>query len=116
MTTIAAYPLLTCAQTKRSWSDARAVEKSSAQQKFQGEYETGDAPQSPKIAQTAKRALCQFETQDHASLWNGPRLRPAFVAQVLGQAMNTAEVSAPRAQAAYRGLAIRTAAILDECL
>jgi hypothetical protein len=49
-------------------------------------------------------------------LWNGPRLRPAFVAQVLGQAMNTAEVSAPRAQAAYRGLAIRTAAILDERL
>lgn len=116
MTTIAAYPLLTCAQTKRSWSDARAARKSSAQQQFHGEYESADAKRSPKIAQMATRALCQFETQDHASLWNGPRLRPAFVAQVLGQAMNTAEVSAPRAQAAYRGSAVRPIAIFDERL
>ena len=116
MTTIAAYPLLTCAQPKRSWSDARAVDKSSAQQQFHSKYESADVPQSPNIPPMTARALCQFETQDHASLWNGPRLRSAFAAQVLGQAMNKAEVSAPRAQAAYRGLAVRTIAIFDERL
>ena len=116
MTTIATYPLLTSAQTKRSWLDARGVEKSSAQRQFDGEYDADDVPRSTKIPQRSTRGLCQFETEDHASFWNGPRLRPAFAAQVLGQAMNAEQNSAPRVQAAYRGFAARPIAIFVETL
>lgn len=33
----------------------------------------------------------QSETKDYAPLWYGPRLRPAFVAQVIGQVMKTGQ-------------------------
>lgn len=36
---------------------------------------------------SAARELSQSETDAYAPLWHGPRLRPAFVAQVLGQVM-----------------------------
>jgi hypothetical protein len=39
----------------------------------------------------------QSGTHFEAPLWNGPRLRPAFVAQVLGQAFATAASPAQRA-------------------
>lgn len=38
-------------------------------------------------AHATPRDLSQSETNEHAPLWHGPRLRPAFVAQVLGQVM-----------------------------
>ena len=37
---------------------------------------------------------CHFGTQSREPLWHGPRLKPTFVAQVLGQVMM--EPSAPR--------------------
>jgi hypothetical protein len=38
-------------------------------------------------------------TFEHAPLWYGPRLRPAFVAQVLGQVFATGETCDPRSVA-----------------
>jgi hypothetical protein len=52
----------------------------------------------------AARAVqpCRNETVSFAPLWNGPRLRPAFVAQVLGQVlMNPRERASGLARVAY---------------
>jgi hypothetical protein len=53
----------------------------------------------------------RFETPASEPLWYGPRLRPAFVAQVLGQVF-ASEISQP-APAAYRRDAIPTGLLLD---
>jgi len=47
-----------------------------------GEHEAGR--RDPRLA---PRMLSQSDTNERAPLWYGPRLRPAFVAQVLGQVM-----------------------------
>ena len=54
-------------------------------------------------AQTDRRraAVCQIATGSAAPYWNGPRLRPAFVAQVLGQVMMVGQAS-DLAPPAYR--------------
>ncbi len=57
---------------------------------------------------------CQNGTIEYAPLWNGPRLRPAFVAQVLGQVMmDRRDQAASLARVAYgRGVAQIPAALL----
>ena len=54
-------------------------------------------------------------TEASAPLWHGPRLRPAFVAQVLGQVLMDAQAEArERARPAYRqGAQIATGRLLD---
>jgi len=48
--------------------------------------------------------MSRIGTTAYAPLWNGPRLRPAFVAQVLGQVMMDGREEALRlALPAYRG-------------
>lgn len=47
-------------------------------------------------AHLASHDLSQSETGEHAPLWYGPRLRPAFVAQVLGQVMGTRDIRDPQ--------------------
>jgi len=52
--------------------------------------------------------LSQNGTEESAPLWHGPRLRAAFVAQVLGQIMGTQPPSQAQACSAYgsgRGVA-----------
>ena len=58
------------------------------------------------------RKLSHFGTQAGEPLWNGPRLNPAFVAQVLGQVMMETQTSA-RAPAAYRSAQIAPGAFFD---
>jgi hypothetical protein len=60
---------------------------------------------------------CRNGTIEYAPLWNGPRLRPDFVAQVLGQVMmDRREQAASLARVAYgRGVAqIPAALLLDD--
>lgn len=58
------------------------------------------------------RKLSHFGTQAGEPLWNGPRLNPAFVAQVLGQVMMETHAST-RAPAAYRSAQIAPGAFFD---
>jgi hypothetical protein len=60
------------------------------------------------------RQPCQNGTIDYAPLWNGPALRPAFAAQVLGQvAMGRKTLrKVPPAQSYWRGQAHVPAALL----
>lgn len=45
---------------------------------------------------------CQNGTEGFTPLWDGARLRPAFVAQLLGQLFPYADVPDPRFASAYR--------------
>lgn len=66
------------------------------------------APRTPHDEAYAARDLSQSETREYAPLWHGPRLRPAFVAQVLGQAMLPREMQDTRSVfAAYEEGAAR---------
>src|SRR6478735_634722 len=51
--------------------------------------EDGAAQQkaSRQRARSQADAVCQGDTKRHDPFWDGPRLLPAFVTQVLGQAM-----------------------------
>jgi len=55
--------------------------------------------------------VSQRETVRPDPFWDGPRLRPVFVAQVIGQAMP--ERARPLAHAAYGALEPRRARLLD---
>ena len=60
------------------------------------------------------RTLSHFGAKAAAPLWNGPRLNPAFVAQVLGQVMmDTQDRASARAPAGYRGAQIAPGVFLD---
>ena len=99
MTGIAPYKPLEAASQRR-WNRAvRGAEKCGADLEFDGECTNPQQIGNSSREQSERRTLCQYETDVCGSFWNGPRLRPAFVAQVLGQAMET-ERSA-RALTAY---------------
>ncbi|MDE2133525.1 MAG: hypothetical protein KGM97_08010 [Alphaproteobacteria bacterium] len=116
MTAIAAYPVVIAPAAKGRGGQIRGVEKAKLHRQFDGEYAPGQGARAFVPRQPAGCAACQFGTDNHASFWNGPRLRAAFVAQVLGQAMSGCGAREPSAQTAYRGPAVRLARILDQSL
>ena len=56
--------------------------------------------------------VCQDETARFDPLWDAPRLKPAFVAQLMGQVMPQGRVTAT-AGAAYGKAAMRCALLVD---
>ncbi len=63
---------------------------------------------------TDMKRLSHFGTDNTAPLWNGPRLNPAFVAQVLGQVMmEQREPASARPPLAYRAAQIAPGAFFD---
>ena len=80
----------------------RAAGNANASRTLDGECNGNDqfAPRPHTMRRTA--ALSRIGTQTGAPLWNGPRLQPAFVAQVLGQVlMDPAQRGLSLAPAAY---------------
>ena len=111
-----AYPLLTNATAKRCTARAHGIEKIKARQQFDGEYTPARERRTGAGAAQCRPAPSQFGTEESASFWNGPRLRPAFVAQVLAQAMESNPSRAISAQAAYRGFAAELPVLVNEKL
>jgi hypothetical protein len=75
-------------------------------------------PRSPEseiahnFAAKARARSSRFETTDSEPLWYGPRLRPAFVAQVLGQIFAGEN---PQSQpAVYRHEGVPSGLLLDK--
>jgi hypothetical protein len=68
-----------------------------------GEREGHDAPARTLLRPTLPCPACQNDTASTGSHWDGPRLRPAFVAQVIGQVLMDENPRALRLPApAYR--------------
>jgi hypothetical protein len=53
----------------------------------------GESPRAPRRLQV--ELVCQHETKSHDPFWDAPRLNPAFVAQLLGQALEQEPGSLP---------------------
>ena len=79
----------------------RAVEKTSTDARFNSEHDGHRAPPSWVCVPYAPRQACQSGTAEDAQFWDGPPLKSEFVAQVLGQALQTGSPNASAA-AAYR--------------
>jgi hypothetical protein len=91
---------------------ARPIEKTSAASSLKREG-SGAAPQQPRTSPRLQVELvCQDETAGFDPFRNAPKLRPAFVAQLLGQVMAQAQTD-PSAQAAYRGVSPIRGRLLD---
>jgi hypothetical protein len=114
MTAITAYSLPASLAAKRCAGRVRGMEKATARQQSDGEYSPSGNRQCRRAAAQNRRALCQSGTQEHAPLWNGPRLRSAFAAQVLGQAMGASLPQNTSAHAAYRGFVANLPRSIDE--
>jgi hypothetical protein len=63
----------------------RVCEKSSASSALGRDQQDADTQARSPTAATGVELLCQEETRRFDPFWDGPKLLPAFVAQVLGQ-------------------------------
>lgn len=106
MTTNGSVAIVNRAGAGQSRSLAARVAKPCAASNFRNDRATDDDPTSGFCAQSQNRGLSRSETTEHTPLWYGPRLRPAFVAQLLAQVFYPVPPDAPSATAAYeQGLA-----------
>lgn len=91
---------------------ARSVEKSSASSDL-GTHQQDTAKNPGKLPPRLQVELvCQDETVRFDPFWDGPRLKPAFVAQLLGQVMPDAHKSMA-AQTVYGAAVPRAARLVD---
>jgi hypothetical protein len=91
---------------------ARAVEKTSPASGLKREQAGADARPRKAPPRLQVELVCQDETAGFDPFRDAPKLRPAFVAQVLGQVMAQAQTD-PSAQAAYRRLSPVRSRLLD---
>jgi hypothetical protein len=100
MSPLPALSPLSSAHLSRAVGAVRGLEESNSFRTLDGECsEQGADRRSERRAP----APSQFGTGRGAPLWNGPRLMPAFVAQVLGQVMmDPRDRASGLAPAAYR--------------
>ena len=101
---------------KASPDRVRAIEKPSKNggQAHQGDPGPREGLKPPPRLQI--ELVCQSETHTHDPFWDGPRLTPIFVTQVLGQVMapeRTKLVRTPYGKPEDHGA---TARLLDETL
>jgi hypothetical protein len=92
---------------------ARAIEKTSTSSHLGGESadfsQAGDKP-APRLQ---VELVCQGETPAFDPFWDGPRLVPSFVTQLLGQAMPDRRQADVRLETAYGSAAPRQALLVD---
>jgi len=75
----------------------RGAQASNNSRTLDGERSFGAPPRAETLQPATLATLSRSGTVAGAPLWNGPALRPAFVAQVIGQVMMDATRSAPSA-------------------
>lgn len=105
------------ASSHRAVHRVRGVGDANSSDTLDGERGDDTAPRKRAAADRRMPAPSRIGTISFDPLWNGPCLRPAFVAQVLGQVMMDAREEASRlAPSAYRGRAAQVApALLFDC-
>ena len=91
----------------------RGIQKASASSALGGEKPETDGDQAKPASENQVERLYRDETSRFDPFWDGPRLVPAFVAQLLGQAMperrETAMIETPYG----RAVSPRKALLLD---
>ena len=109
----------TAAAARAVRMSAVRVEKARNTSNFCDDTLRGNHDADARDPRAAQRGVSRSETDERAPLWHGPRLRPAFVAQVLGQVLTPDGARDARSVfAAYEDVAARRTAgpILDRCV
>lgn len=91
---------------------ARSVEKASASSQLGARAQDDAKNRDRKTPRLQVELVCQDDTRGFDPLWDGPRLRPAFVAQLMGQVM-PAHTARSSVQRAYGTAAPRIARLVD---
>lgn len=91
----------------------RAIEKSSASSALGHERQSFNQEGEKAVPRLQVELVYQDETRAFDPFWDAPRLMPAFVAQVMGQAMPERRAIGVSMQAAYGSAAPRKALLLD---
>jgi hypothetical protein len=100
---LALLPSVSNPNVYRTAYDARSIENARCSCALDGEQASKDRFLPVDRDQMVRSAACQNDTAPAPSHWDGPRLRPAFVAQVIGQVlMNTQSRALVWAPSAYR--------------
>lgn len=91
---------------------ARAIEKASAANSLGARQQDTSEKQHKSTPRLQVELVCQSETEAFDPIWDAPRLRPAFVAQLLGQVMPQRPVTMT-VENAYGAAAPRKALLVD---
>lgn len=92
---------------------ARIVEKASPSSRLNDGPQDFSRRRDTEQPPLRVELVCQDETARLDPFWDGPRLLPSFVAQVLGQALPHLDHVGARAQAAYAQTAPQAARLID---
>jgi hypothetical protein len=92
----------------------RSCEKSSAASALGRERPDIDAEDHGDPSPVRVELVCQDDTSDFDPFWDGPRLLPVFVAQLIGQTMIDRRDTSATVETAYGSMRFaRTALVLD---
>jgi hypothetical protein len=91
----------------------RAIEKSSASSALNAQRDNRKHHEEKTPPHLRVELVYQSETNSFDPFWDGPRLLPVFVAQVLGQVMPERRDVAAMAHTAYGSAAPRKALLVD---
>jgi hypothetical protein len=95
MSLLAAQRAVKAAHKGGAGAEPRRIAKASLSNAFGDDRETSEECWDGHSAPPCQLQMYQSGTTRSAPLWNGPSLRPAFVAQVLGQVMMEGHIQTP---------------------
>lgn len=93
--------------------ELRAIEKSSLSSHLGQQTQHGRQPDAKNIPPLQVELVSHSETTAFDPLWDGPRLVPSFVAQVLAQAMPNSGEQDMTVETAYGTAAPRLSLLVD---
>lgn len=96
----------------RAHALARSVEKASASSHLGARPHDGAKKQDKPAPRLQVELVCQDETPRFDPFWDAPRLKPTFVAQLMGQVMPERRVMVA-VETAYGKVAPRQALLVD---
>ena len=96
----------------RAIAPARSVEKSSASSNLGAHGQNDAGKQDKPTPRLQVELVCQDDTQRFDPFWDGPRLKPTFVAQLMGQVMPERRAMVA-VETAYGKVAPRQALLVD---
>lgn len=91
----------------------RRCEKASASSLLNGKRQDFDSGPQSSLGEVRAPTVCQDETPAFDPFWDGPRLLPSFVAQVMGQMMDAPNRRAGVSVETAYGSIPRKALVLD---
>lgn len=109
----APYDIVPSGRFKSVGAELRAIEKASLSSHFEQQAQGGRQPEPKNSPRIQVEIVSHSETTAFDPLWDGPRLVPSFVTQVLAQAMPDNQQPEITVETAYGTAAPRRSLLID---